>query len=1021
MPVDTLALQISAPGAAAGLALFGLPEDAQTAALLRVVGTRAGDPHTGAAFLDVLLPALAQCPDPEAGLRHLEFWSSHLPTPASTLAALKQHPRLLADLLHLLSLGVYFTGTLVREPGLYAVLLEDEGARPWLVPKTFERAVESALRPLRQASSRRDALRRARHRETLRIAWRELTGRTTPREATREFSELADALLGAAGRLAHEEFPLRYPSPVPPPRIAVIAMGKLGGCELNYSSDVDLLLVADGPEPGDERALRAAQRWGELFIAILTEQTGEGHVFRVDMRLRPEGRFGSLVRSLDSFRAYFDRWVETWERQALLKARFVAGDPTVGSRFVALAQAVAFARGQSPTVREEVRDMRLAVERRLEAAGEIEMNVKEGRGTIRDIEFTVQLLQLLFGGERPELRAANTWEALGRLAEADLLAPEEARTLHAGYDFFRTLEHRLQLSEDLPVRLLPASEGEQYRLARSMGYPTAAVLLADYRKQAAAVRAVADAIYARLGFPGEDGADRLPGLILALDAPAAAERVAQILADRGFHNPEDAAAMLRWLAFGPSDSHTASTRRAFAELSPTLIEACAASPDPDAALAGFQRLADVKGLHRTFYRSYLERPGPLAALCRILGGAPGLSAVMTRQPELLEAALAESSAEAVDTTTTPGTLVAALRQRLATVHGDAHRTDALRRFKRRELVRVVAHDLLCEPAPEQILAEWSDVAEACLQGALELAVDGARREGHRVAGEASGFAVLALGRLGGRELHYASDLDLVYICRPATGGPAYRQYEALAQRFHEIIQATTREGALFAIDLRLRPEGKRGAFITHVDTCRDYFRERAETWEKQAWIKARGIAGDAALAWELLADLAPLIYPSEPSEEWRRSIARLKRRMERERCRPEERDRHLKLGPGGLSDVEFVVQWLQLRHGSANPPVQVANTFLALAALRAHGLLTEKEHTVLRDGYSFLVALRQRLTLRDLTASADLLPTDLRDLNCLARAVGLQGADALRERLCVVRAAIREVFESYLGVERGKE
>ena len=379
-------------------------------------------------------------PDPEMALLNLDRWAASLPSRAARWAA-SEVRGLPGGPAHPLRSEPVLGAAFARDPGLYSLMLDPPAPRR---PEDYPAAVASADPLARRPESRRDALRRVKRRKFLRIGWRDLARRGPLAEITREISDLAGALVEGALALAREEVD-RVPTASAVVRFSVIAMGKLGARELNYSSDIDLVFVMDSPDPHDEGQRRYATRVAESLISVLSQETGEGRCFRVNVRLRPEGRGGALVRFDRGFRTYYDRWAETWERQALIKARPVAGDPELGQRFMSLVRPVVYRRLQGASLLADVREMRSAVVRKLEAAGEAAQNVKEGRGTIRDVEFTAQVLQLLFGADYPELQVRDTAAALERLEAAGLLQPEERQVLAEGYRFFREVEHRLQL------------------------------------------------------------------------------------------------------------------------------------------------------------------------------------------------------------------------------------------------------------------------------------------------------------------------------------------------------------------------------------------------------------------------------------------------------------------------------------------------------------------------------------------------------------------------------------------------
>jgi glutamate-ammonia-ligase adenylyltransferase len=1021
-----LLLEGEASLAEAWLAARGFEEPGSARRALGALYRAVSDPALALRFLEAALARLGACPDPDRALNHLSRWVAQLAGAREGLATLLADGRLLDDLLLLLGTSDYLADILVREPTLYTFLLDEVGE-----PVPLEARIDAAILPFSRPAARLDALRRFKRREFLRIAAGDLTGRDDFTTTVHAISDLASALIVRALAICREELaaaPILPAAPIPP--FAVIAMGKLGARELNYSSDVDLMFLCD-VEEGDERGLRQATRLAEALIAALSKPTPEGNLFRVDMRLRPEGRYGALVRSLASYREYYDRWVETWERQALIKARFVAGDPDLGARFEQMVEPHVYRGVQIASLLEDVRDVKRAIDRRVSEAGEREKNVKEGRGTIREIEFAVQFLQLLFGGERPDLRVRDTLTALDRLTAAGLLTLEEAATLGEQYRFFRSVEHRLQLMSDLPTRLVPDDPRERRKLARRMGFAAESAdgFMADYAARADAVQRITGALFRRLSGNGEGGevAPETPlrDRVLALvgpdgaEAPAARAALSTELAGLGFPEPTTAAESVARLALGgPHAALPAATRRVFADLAEILLPRAAESPDPEGALRVVEGLARRMGTYQSFYRTLQEQPDMLAALCSVAGTSPWVAEEITRRPELLDAM---TDPEFLKQPRPRETLLAeARRRRDASLPAPADRRNALRRFRKRELLRIAARDLLLGVPARGITAELALLADVCLEVGLEMAWEAALGRSDLV----RGFAVIGMGRLGGEEMHYSSDLDLLYLYDPRRGPEdlTHTQYEALAASLSGAMQELGEEGRLYEIDLRLRPEGKSAILLVHLDAARHYYGPggRSQTWEKQALIRARPAAGDAALAEEFLAVVAPEVYPPDPPAERGAEIRAMKRRVETERVREGDRARNVKLGPGGLSDVEFLVQLLQLGHGGRHPEVRVRNTEDALAALAAARdgegpILPPEDAARLAEHYDFLTRLRQRLYLRSSGVATDLLPTDPAELLPLARTLSLPDGAALPAEFARRTAEVRAIFTRWFG------
>jgi glutamate-ammonia-ligase adenylyltransferase len=979
--------------------------------LLVRLAERAGTPQEAVPLMECLLQSLAEAPDPEMALLNLERWASQLATPRGVFPLLREDPRLRDELVALFGSSQYLADILVRESWLYSLLLDRPGPRS---ADEYREIVASSLRTLRRPESRRGALRRVKRREFLRIGWRDLARGVPLEETVGEISDLADALIQSALLLAHEEVDPRFPTAAREVRFAVLAMGKLGARELNYSSDVDLVFVMDSPDPRDEGQRRYASKLAETLIAVLAEETEEGRCFRVDMRLRPEGRAGALVRSFAAFREYYDRWAETWERQALIKARPVAGDPELGERFAALIRPVVYRRLQGAALLEDVREMRSAVERKLEASGELAVHVKEGWGTIRDVEFAVQLLQLLFGSDHPELQVAGTLGALAALEGVGLLAADERRTLEAGYRFFRAVEHRLQLLHDLPVRTLPTEPRGLRRLARSMAFEDPPAFRAAFDQKAGEVRRLVEAIHRRLGVRYVEGGG-LREALLSADSPGGAQQLAEELERRGFPEPQQAVEALVRLASGaPYTAHPAGTRRLFAELAPALLDACAAAADPTFALTGFADFADRKLLQRSLYQTHLEHPEATEAVCRVAGAAAAVMRLVLRYPELGDLI---TDAEVLAEIRSLDQIREALAERLSGANTYDRRLATLRRFRLREMVRMGARQVLCPVPPQLQAGEWSDLAQALVAEALATAVQRVREEGRWPHDGPLGFAVLALGRFGARDLHFASDLDLLYACDPGAGTPALA-FEQLARALGDVLSTPTDEGRLFEVDLRLRPEGKQGFSVVSLDGARRYYGEggRAQTWEFQALTRLRPVAGDGAVASRLWEILEPRVYRTPMPRAWTVEIREMKRRIEQERVGDRDRPWHLKLGPGGLSDIEFLVQYLQLRHGGEHPEVRKTGILEAVQALHAAGVLARRDAKLVERGYTRLSQLREALWLLSPDA-ADVLPLQEgreRLGRALARACGYGNPGTLERCFLAQTRPVRDLVERYL-------
>ncbi|MGZ8753027.1 MAG: bifunctional [glutamine synthetase] adenylyltransferase/[glutamine synthetase]-adenylyl-L-tyrosine phosphorylase [Acidimicrobiia bacterium] len=790
------------------------------------------------------------------------------------------------------------------------------------------------------------ALRRWKRRELLRIAARDLLGRSDLPTVGRELAALAEACL--AGALAIAE---------PAVAIAVIGMGKLGGSELNYSSDVDVLFVHDGPSAEAERTVRRV-------LHVMAEPTADGIVFRTDADLRPEGRSGALSRTVDGYVAYWERWAQTWEFQALLKARPVAGDHTLGTELLARAQPFVWPEVLPPDAVREVRVMKERAEGETRRRGLTERELKRGRGGIRDIEFAVQLLQLVHGRHDPSIRSATTLEALAQLVHAGYVDIRDGAPLSDAYRFLRTVEHRLQLWDEQQTHTLPTEDVARLRLARVLGYrgrtDESAIeqFEADHRRHQAQVRSIHEKLF--FG-PLLDTLAGRPG---PLNPDAAEERL------RAFGFLDLAATRA---AFAELTRGLTRTSRLMGQLLPVLLEWCSESPDPDLALLQLRRLAEGPTRAGNLARAFREGPGAAERTCRLLGSSRLLGDALRHQPEFV-ATLSED-----DVLGKEKTRERLVEEAIATVQwrvGDtAARRSGLRRFKRRELLRIASRDLLSFADLATTGRELSHLAEACLEAALV----GLR--------PTIPFAIIGMGRFGGLDLSYASDLDVVFVYE-GDGAGAFNEAERVAVELIAEIGATTTEGQIWTVDAGLRPEGKDGQLARSLGGYCDYWEHWALTWELQALIKARFAAGTVELGARFLAAAEPFVYRADFSDEQIREVRRMKARIERERIPPgDDPQFHLKLGRGSLSDVEFTVQLEQLRHGADHSALRTPETLQALDALVRDGLLDSSDADVLRESLRFCLVARSYRYL--LTGGAhDSLPTAPDEAEKLGRMLG---------------------------------
>lgn len=822
-----------------------------------------------------------------------------------------------------------------------------------------------------------DAMRRAYRRRLLRIAAADLVA-PDPLEVLpavgAALADLAAAALESALALARGE----QPDLGAGTRLAVIGMGKCGGRELNYVSDVDVIYVAE-PAPGHEEdeALATATRLSAALARACSAASDEPALWPVDAALRPEGKNGPLVRTVASHVSYYQRWAKTWEFQALLKARVVAGDRELGESYVAAVAPMVWTAVERENFVEDSQAMRRRVEGHVPAA-EADRQLKLGVGGLRDVEFTVQLLQLVHGRADETIRSPTTLDALAALAAGGYVGRDHAARLAVCYRLLRVLEHRIQLHRLRRTHLMPTTEPELRRLARSMGMRTggAETVVQRWRTVRRDVRHLHEELFYRPLLPATASLSRED---VSLAPEAARARLSAI----GYRDPAGALRHISALTEGLS--RRAAIQR---QLLPVLLGWFADGADPDAGLLAFRRLSDELGTTHWYLK--LLRDSGVAAhrLALLLSTSRYVADALARSPESV--AWLDDDAELAPR---DGVRLAAEADALLTRQQDAQdAATLLRALRRREMARTAVAEVLGRSSVVSAAHSLTAAADVVLAGALRIAEYEVR---HGPDGALTRNAMIAMGRLGGSELGYGSDADVLFVHEPLPGAdPARAQAQALtvATRIRSLLGAVGPEPTL-EVDAGLRPEGRNGPLVRTLASYEEYYQRWSSPWESQALLRARPVAGDDDLGERFVALVDPVRYPAGGAvAATLKEVRRLKARMEAERLpRGVDPSRHLKLGRGGLSDVEWTVQLLQLRHGHAVAGLRTPATVAALDAAEEADLLSTADAATLRDAWVLSSRLRDALVLwsgRVGGAAADVLPHDRRALSGLARLLG---------------------------------
>ncbi|MEZ0064692.1 glutamate-ammonia-ligase adenylyltransferase [Streptacidiphilus sp. MAP12-20] len=954
---------------------------------------RLAEPALAAHAADsVLLDALAATADPDQALHGLASLVEACRDDAERhklLDTLTTAKPLRDRLLGVLGASAALGEHLARHPHDWHELVTFELHDIHPGPEEFVRRLYRHIWEENDDVARADALRSGYRRLLLTVAARDLTGTADLGQAAAELADLAGATLQAALDIAAEEDPAAARAC----RLAVIAMGKCGGRELNYISDVDVVFVAEPRTDGDVDALQAATRLAARMMRLCSDSTREGSIWQVDANLRPEGKNGPLVRTLASHLAYYQRWAKTWEFQALLKARPVAGDAALGQQYLAAVSPMVWQASQRENFVQDVQQMRRRVIEAIPAA-EVERELKLGPGGLRDVEFSVQLLQLVHGRTDENLRSATTLTALADLSAGGYVGRADAAALDSAYRFLRTLEHRIQLFQLRRTHLVPTAEQDLRRLGRSLGLRAdpVAELLAEWKRHGREVRRLHEKLFyrplldavAHLDLEEAGLTSRFGGAESgsALSVGAAQARLAAL----GYREPVGAFRHLQSLATGVS-------RRAALQrtLLPVMLGWFADSADPDAGLLSFRKVSDSLGSTPWYLRLLRDEGAAAQNLARILSSGRLAPDLLLRAPEAV-ALLGDT--DGLDPRS-PQVLDREVASAVGRADDAAAAVAAARSVRRRELFRTAAADVLGRlgdtPAAgvEAAGLALTGLNRATLSGALAACVAAAEAS----TGEPlpTRLAVIAMGRFGGHELGYGSDADVMFVHDPLPGADETKASNAARQVFEELrrlLQLPSTEPPLL-IDADLRPEGRQGALVRTIGSYAAYYRRWSHTWESQALLRAKPVAGDRALGEEFLALIDPLRYPETGLDEAElREIRRIKARVESERMpRGADPTTHTKLGRGGLADVEWTVQLLQLQAGHAVPGLRTTRTLRALGAAVDAQLLGRDEADALSAAWVQATRVRNAVMLVRGRAG-DSFPAEPRELAGVARYLG---------------------------------
>ncbi len=974
--------------------------------------------------------------DAESALTNGERW---IEAYAAEQGALPEIEPELDWLLPVWASGSFLPRLLVRRPWLFDTFRASPYGTAHKPIDVFLEELLTRTAPFEDPAHLLAALRHYKYEQVFHIGARDLAGRISLRDVTYELSSLAAASCEAACRFYRRRLAEEFGDPVDaagkPVGFVVLAMGKFGGWELNFSSDIDpiFLFGEEGETPGGSAGSvthgEFFTKLGSRIAAALNDVTDEGFVFRVDLRLRPEGNQGPLVNTTAAAEQYYMTFGQTWERAALLKARPVAGDLALGQDFLDNLAPFVYRRFLDYSTVEDIKLMKQKIDVNLARTVRGAWDVKLGKGGIREIEFIVQTQQLIHAGKQKALRTRSTVEGLRRLEELSLIDPVDAQALSEAYDYLRRVEHRLQIEGERQTQRFADDAASHLRMARLMGHrhadPTAAIgaFDAELERHREAIGGIFRRIFTAAGEEIQQGVN--PTILAVTEGEGDEEARLTALAELGFAQPAASLEVMRRLVTSTQTRRLDGKVRRYLDLVlPAFLSECASAPDPDLALHHLEDFMLRVGGFRAYHSLLAENPATLRLLVRLFGTSTFLSRFFIRHPELLDQLVLASY-------TTPlkdgKTLALELDTLLAEVDpaDEEGLLDVLRRFKNTEVLRIAMNDLDGQLDLIEVTTQLGDLADVVLRAALRIAQTllehryGAAPEGE--------FVTLGMGKFGGLEMNYSSDLDLIFIYQDAgtAAQPGDRSlganeyFSKLAQRVISVLTLATREGIAYPIDTRLRPSGKAGPLVTSLESFESYHATRAAVWERQALIKARPVTAGEQVDQRIRDLIEHSVYERPFGRAEVQEILRMRQRMEVEIDPESPRYFNIKTGRGGIVDIEFFVQLMQLQHGGEYHSLRTQNTFVALSELVELNLITPGDYGVLREGFLFLRRLENRMRILQDNARSTLSRTP-EEAEKLALSMGFaRGASrgdagvALLREYEAVRDRVREVFLKY--------
>ncbi len=885
----------------------------------------------------------------------------------------------------------FLGNSIIRNPRALNVLTNEKALGRKKTISSHRAPLASIVRNSKGSERFSERLKGYKYTELSRIIYREVLGLCTFRQTMEEISDLASSVVRAVldfyrSRIEDgDQF-----------EFVVLGMGKLGGRLLNLSSDIDLVYLYKSESYAEQIFTLSSS-----VTRTISSVTPGGFLYRVDLGLRPGGAMSPVAVSIDAALDHYYHWAETWERAVLLKATPVAGDLKLGREFLGELEPIIYRKLLDYESIEDLKDMKI----RLEGIRK-ENDVKLGRGGIRDIEFFVQATQLMSGGAVKKLRGLmNTLDALGAMEATGFITKQVKEEMEHCYLFLRKVEHSIQLWDELQTHSIPTEESSLARLSRRMGFERTADFEAAYEETTSLVVKNCGNLFFDPGVELEEkGREFWEVADFMAEGNVNREEAISTLGNLGFSAPDDAIEIISSLMNPQRAGLTERGRMLSRKVIPAFLSNIIKLSNQDSALLNLERFISGLGSRTSVYFLLTENPKIIPLLSRLFSRGGMLSNFLIRHPEYLDSIILKDVTQFYDS---KDAMAQALGEAVSEEEFFEDKLNALRSFKHIESLKLCFKELSEDLEPIYVGKYLSMVADVVMDSSLELAKYSLKCSA-RKRKLLDKMVVLGLGKLGGKEMSYASDLDIIFIYE----GDDHELFSKYGQRFISNLSVYTSKSFCYKVDVELRPSGNSGALVSSLEAFEEYHKSSADIWEKQALVKARAVAGNRALGEKVMKVIENFVYAKEIAPDFPKEIHRLRGRVEKELANETESRFNLKTGRGGLVDIEFLIQMLQLAHGSANPDLRTANTMEAIGALYGAGLIKSGEALTLSEGYLFLRKMGNLLSLFNDRSKNEITQGDF---DRMAPEFGGSGGEGgfLRSEYARVTGDIRGIYNKY--------